>query len=127
MWRMRVVSASILAIAATVAVAHAHLQKAVPGNGAVVNAAPTSVVLTFSEPAKLTACWLQKGDGAKQKISGLVPTAAKEISVPVPQPLQPGSYVLSWRVVGDDGHVVPGQIQFTVAGATAAPTAPAPH
>jgi methionine-rich copper-binding protein CopC len=124
---MRVVSASILATAATVALAHTHLQKAVPANGAVVNAVPTSVVLTFSEAAKLTACWLQRGAGPKQKVSGVVPTAAKEISVPVPQPLQPGSYVLSWRVVGDDGHVVPGQIQFTVAAAPAGAPAPAPH
>jgi methionine-rich copper-binding protein CopC len=23
--------------------------------------------------------------------------------------------VLSWRVVGDDAHIVPGQIQFTIA------------
>jgi copper transport protein len=121
-------SASILAMTVTVALAHAHLQKAVPANGAVVNASPTSVVLTFSEPAKLTACWLQKGDGPKQKVSGLDLAAAKEISVPVPQPLSPGSYVLSWRVVGDDGHVVPGQIQFTVAGTpSAAPPGPAPH
>jgi methionine-rich copper-binding protein CopC len=112
---------------ATVALAHAHLQKAIPANGAVVNASPTSVVLTFSEPAKLTAAWLQKDGGPKQKVNGLVPSASKEISVPVAEPLQPGSYVLSWRVVGDDGHIVPGQIRFTVAAASSGATAPAPH
>jgi methionine-rich copper-binding protein CopC len=82
----------------------------------VLNSSPGNVVLTFSEPARLTACWLQKSDGPKQKVTGLAITAAQEISVPVPQ-LQPGSYVLSWRVVGDDGHILPGQIHFTVPGA----------
>jgi methionine-rich copper-binding protein CopC len=123
---MKIVSASVLALTATVALAHAHLQKAVPANGALVNASPAAIALTFSEAAKLTACWLQKGNGPKQKIDGLGTTAAREISVPVPQ-LQPGVYVLSWRAVGEDGHVVPGQIQFTVAAAPPPGTQPAPH
>jgi len=123
---IKVMGAFILALAASVALAHAHLQKSVPANGATVDAAPASVVLTFSEPAKLTACWLQKGDGPKEKIAGLGTTAAREISVPVSQ-LQPGRYVLSWRAVGDDGHVVPGQIQFTVAAASKGAPQPAAH
>lgn len=114
---MRVVSGLMLAFAATAALAHAHLKKAVPADGAVVGTSPGSVVLSFSEPATLTACWLQKGDGAKQKITGLATTPAQQISVPVPK-LEAGSYVLSWRVVGDDGHVLPGQIHFTVSGTT---------
>jgi methionine-rich copper-binding protein CopC len=28
--------------------------------------------------------------------------------------LAPGRYVLSWRVVGRDGHVVPGELHFTL-------------
>jgi methionine-rich copper-binding protein CopC len=117
----RVVGGLVLTLAATVAMAHAHLEKAVPADGGVVNAAPANVVLTFSEPARLTACWIQKGDGDKQKITGLATTAAQQITVPVPA-LEAGSYVLSWRVVGDDGHIVPGQIHFTIAPAgTAAP------
>jgi methionine-rich copper-binding protein CopC len=103
----------ILSLAATVALAHAHLKSAVPADGGVVNTSPTSVVLTFSEPAHLTACWIQKGDGPKQKIAPLPTTPSQQISVPMPQ-LEPGTYVLSWRVVGDDTHIVPGQIKFTV-------------
>ena len=65
--------------------------------------------------AHLTACWIQKGDGPKQKVSGLPTAPAAEISVPLPQ-LEPGTYVLSWKVMGDDAHIVPGQIHFTVSG-----------
>jgi methionine-rich copper-binding protein CopC len=110
---MRIVSGLVLALAATVVLAHAHLKKAVPADGAAVGPPPASVVLSFSEPATLTACWIQKGDGARQKITGLATRPALEISVPVPK-LEAGTYVLSWRVVGDDGHVLPGQIHFTV-------------
>ena len=107
------VSGLVLALAATAVLAHAHLKKAVPADGAVVHTAPASVVLSFSEPATLTACWIQKGTGAKQKITGLATTPAPQISVPIPK-LEAGAYVLSWRVVGDDGHVLPGQLRFTV-------------
>lgn len=105
----------VLSLAATAVLAHAHLKKAVPADGGVLSATPGNIVLTFSEPATLTACWLQKGAGPKQKVTGLTTTPAQQISVPVPQ-LAAGSYVLSWRVVGDDGHVLPGQIHFTVPG-----------
>jgi len=112
---VRVVGGLVLALAATAVLAHAHLKKAVPADGAVMGASPASVVLSFSEPATLTACWLQKGAGPKQKISGLATTPAQQISVPVPK-LEAGTYVLSWRVVGDDGHILPGQIHFTISG-----------
>lgn len=115
---MRVVSGLVWALAATAVFAHAHLKKAVPADGAVVGTAPASVVLSFSEAATLTACWIRKGDGARQKITGLTTTPAQQISVPVPK-LEAGTYVLSWRVVGDDGHVLPGQIHFTVSAPTA--------
>jgi len=117
MRNMRVVSGLVLALAATAVWAHAHLKSAVPADGAVVGASPSAVVLSFSEPATLTACWIQKGAGPKQKITGLATTPAQQISVPVPK-LEAGTYVLSWRVIGDDGHILPGKIHFTVSGTT---------
>ena len=115
---MRIVTGVMLSLVATVALAHAHLKKAVPADGGVMSTAPGNVVLSFSEPAHLTACWIQKADGPKQKITGLPTAASPEITVPLP-PLEPGTYVLSWKVVGDDTHVVPGQIHFTVSGTPA--------
>jgi methionine-rich copper-binding protein CopC len=57
-----------------------------------------------------------------------LPTAAQaEISIPA-APLTPGKYILSWRAVGDDGHVMPGKVSFTVAqsGAMTVPAAKTP-
>lgn len=111
----RLLAGLLLSVVATVALAHAHLKSAVPGDGSTVAVSPANAVLSFSEPAHLTACWLQKGDEPKQKIGGLSSTPSAEISVPLPK-LSPGTYVLSWKVVGDDTHIVPGQIRFTVSG-----------
>jgi methionine-rich copper-binding protein CopC len=115
---MKSLGALVLSLVTTVAMAHAHLQKAVPADGAVVTASPANVVLSFSEPAHLTACWIQKGDGAKQKIGPLASEPARQITIPMPQ-LAPGAYVVSWRVLSADGHIVPGQIRFRVSGAPA--------
>jgi methionine-rich copper-binding protein CopC len=102
-----------LALSPGGAQAHAHLLRAVPADGSVLHAAPGRVVLTFSEAARLTALWLAPAAGARRPIAALPADAAAEISVALP-PLAPGSYVLSWRVVGRDGHVVPGELHFTV-------------
>jgi copper transport protein len=110
---VRVLAALTLMGCATVAFAHTHLKKAVPAQGSELSASPPNFVLTFGEPAKLTALWLQKGTEPKQKVGPLPAASAAQITIPAPQ-LTTGTYVLSWRVVADDGHVMPGKLTFTV-------------
>jgi methionine-rich copper-binding protein CopC len=106
-----------------VAQAHTHLQKSTPSDGSVVAKSPPTITLRFSEAARLTAAWIQNGNEPRQKLAALSEKAATEVTVTVPT-LKPGSYVVSWRAVSSDGHVVPGQIHFTV-GAPAAAAPPA--
>lgn len=102
-----------LALLPGAAQAHAHLLRAVPAEGAVLHAAPARVTLTFSEPARLTVLWISPEGGKRQKITGLPVDAATEISVSLP-PLTNGHYVLTWRVIARDGHVVPGELHFSL-------------
>jgi methionine-rich copper-binding protein CopC len=99
--------------------AHAHLHSSMPANGSVVTAAPSEVVLDFSEAARLTAAWIQKSGGAKQKLERLPEQSAAKVAVPLPA-LTPGRYELSWRALSADGHIVPGHIRFTISHAGAA-------
>lgn len=102
-----------LALLPGAARAHAHLLEAVPAQGAVLHEAPARVSLTFSEPARLAVLWIAPENGARRKIAPLPAEAAKVISVALPS-LAPGRYVLTWRVIGRDGHVVPGELHFTL-------------
>jgi methionine-rich copper-binding protein CopC len=70
-------------------------------------------VLNLSEPARLTALSIQKGSEPKQDLKPLPTAASQQISVPLP-PLTPGTYLVSWRAVSDDGHVMPGTLHFTL-------------
>lgn len=119
----RLACALVLMSCSALGWAHTHLVKSVPANGARVAAALPKFVLTFAEPAKLTTLSLQKESEPARKISPLPTAPAAEISIPAPQ-LKPGKYVLSWRAVGDDGHVVPGKVTFTVAPSGATTSAP---
>jgi methionine-rich copper-binding protein CopC len=93
--------------------AHAHLQQSTPVDGSTLSSAPGSLVLRFSEAARLTALWIQRSGGTRQRVTPLPDKPQATISVTMPQ-LEPGSYLVSFRVLSDDGHVVPGQIHFTL-------------
>ena len=105
--------------------AHAHLQKSSPADNSTITAAPSNLVLNFSEDARLTALSIQKGEEPKQDLKPLPTTAAPQVSIPLP-PLTPGTYSVSWRVVSDDGHVMAGALHFTLTGEHAA-NHPAQH
>jgi methionine-rich copper-binding protein CopC len=119
----RITFAMVLMGCCALAFAHAKLVKSDPAEGATVKAAPTKFVLTFGEPAKLTMLTLQKDAQPAKKIGPLPADSSAEISVPAPK-LEPGKYVLAWRVVGSDGHVLPGKVTFTVGATPATTSAP---
>jgi methionine-rich copper-binding protein CopC len=104
----------LLLVAVPVVQAHAHLQQVTPADGSVLQAAPAELVLRFSAAAQLTSLTIVKDGGAPQKVTPLPQKAQAQIVVAMP-PLAPGRYVVSWRVLSADGHVMPGQIHFTLA------------
>lgn len=113
-----------------IAQAHTHLEKAIPSDGSVLNVAPTEITLQFSEAARVTALSIQKDTEAKQKLQPLPAKPSEKVSVPLPK-LSAGKYLVSYRVVSDDNHVMSGTIHFTVspgaASSAAAPSMPMPE
>jgi methionine-rich copper-binding protein CopC len=103
----------VLLLGASAAQAHPHLQQVTPADGSVVTSAPTQLVLRFSEAARLSVLAIGQGEGPRQKLTPLPQQSQATIVVKLP-PLSPGRYVVSWRVMGVDGHVVPGEIHFTL-------------
>jgi methionine-rich copper-binding protein CopC len=119
----RLVCALALLACGAAAFAHTHLTKSVPADGSTVTVSPPKFVLTFAEPARLTALSIQKDSEPAKRLAPLPAAAAAEISVTAPR-LAAGKYVLAWRALSDDGHVMPGKISFTVAPSGAATSAP---
>jgi methionine-rich copper-binding protein CopC len=106
-----VLSLSIMAFGVE---AHAHLKSSSPKEGEVLMQVPTSIALTFSESARITALSLQKDQEAKQSMVAPT-TVGEQIKVSVPT-LSAGAYTLSWRVMStDDNHIMSGELHFKVA------------
>jgi methionine-rich copper-binding protein CopC len=111
---LSLLSGLVLVMLGVTASAHAHLQKSSPADNSVITTPPSTLVLNFSEAARLTALSIQKGSESPQKLKPPPTAAAQQISVPLPQ-LTPGTYSVSWRVVSDDGHMMSGALHFTLA------------
>lgn len=111
--------ATALLLASTFAQAHSHLQSSKPAEGSTVSTSPAAVELNFSEAVTLTALTLQKGDEKAQPLGTLSDKPTQKVSVNVPT-LGPGKYVVSYRAVSDDNHVMNGTLHFTVSADKAA-------
>lgn len=105
--------AALAALLSSAALAHTRLDSSEPATGTEV-AAPTEIVLTFSEPVHVTAVVLRTNVGVEQPIGDIPPGPAESFSVPVTATLAAGEYSVSWRAVSADTHIVSGEFSFAV-------------
>ncbi len=103
----------IVGLSALQAHAHTYLSESIPADEAVVNVAPGEIVLGFSEAVRLTAVSIRGGDGAEQALEPWPGETGERFVVGVSD-LSPGDYVVSWRAVGADTHIVSGEFRFTI-------------
>ncbi|WP_287346354.1 CopD family protein [Mesorhizobium sp.] len=95
------------------AFAHATLIATEPADGATVAAAPQTVTLRFSEPARPLVARLIHPDGRGEILKQIGQKGAT-IALTLPSGLQNGTHILSWRVASSDGHPVGGGLVFSV-------------
>ena len=115
---MTTIRNSLVTIAACLlatATAHSHTQLSGsnPADQAVLDAAPTAIHLSFSEAVRLTAVTIVSGDESTA-LTVNVADSAKEFDVELPK-LAAGEYVVEWRALSEDTHVVTGTIRFSIA------------
>ena len=102
---------------ATGAAAHTPLTSSVPAEGASAPAPVKEIVLVFGGDVRLTVVALNDASGATKAVADVPTALAAKFSVAVRDELAPGSYVVTWRAVGADTHVVSGEIHFSVTAA----------
>ena len=122
-----------LSFPAVPAFAHADLIASGPGPNSSVRS-PATITLRFNEPITVTHDSIVL-TGKSGRVAGVHATKADDVTLraTVPDVLPAGHYTVSWRCVGDDGHVIDSAFSFTVlasadrpAAAQAAPVAAAP-
>lgn len=115
MRKLKLVLSSIVGLFALQGQAHTYLSESTPVDGVVVTVAPEEIVLGFSETVILTAVSIREDGGAEQALE--LPGESDERFVVGVSDLSPGEYIVSWRAVGADTHIVSGEFRFTVADA----------
>lgn len=111
---LAVVAALVLASAGP-AQAHASLVAADPPDGARLDRSPSRIELTFSEPVSVTLGGVRVLDGSGARVDrGSVRSRGPEVGVDLRGGLPDGTYVVTYRVVSDDGHPVRGSLVFAV-------------
>jgi methionine-rich copper-binding protein CopC len=96
---------------------HFALRSSVPAADATV-APPEEVRLVFTEAPQANSVGIRLIDAAGEAVPTTEPAAdpndAAQMFVKPSAALSAGSYTVSWRGIGDDGHAVTGNFGFSV-------------
>jgi methionine-rich copper-binding protein CopC len=115
--------------AALPAAAHNVLTGSDPSDGATLNAAPTTVTLTFDQTVQnFEPVITVTGPNGNQFQTGSTSVRDNTVSIAVDGSGPPGLYTIGYRIVSADGHPVTGSVSYTLdpAAAGTATGSPAP-
>ncbi|GAA5147119.1 hypothetical protein GCM10025768_06650 [Microbacterium pseudoresistens] len=122
--RLRAVVTGIVIAAAAVlgtalpASAHDELISSTPEVDAVLETAPTEIVLGFSgDVLEGTATVVLLDADGTDHVSGAPEVLSGTVTTPVAEGLKAGAYEVRWAVTSEDGHPISGVIPFTIDGA----------
>jgi copper transport protein len=109
----------LTAILPAAARAHAVLLETIPAADALLARAPKAILLRFNEPVRPIAVQLLRAEDEAALDLPPVEATDTRLTLPLPQGLPDGSYVMSYRVTSADGHPVAGSFVFSVGAAPA--------
>ena len=103
-----------LAMLGLPAQAHTVLSSSNPADNSIETIAPENIALGFSTEVRLTAFSVEDNDGKVIDLGAMPTTTQQEFSISTPA-IPPGTYIVKWRAVGADMHIVSGEFQFEIA------------
>jgi copper resistance protein C len=94
--------------------AHAELVSSNPQNGSTIKGPISSVKMIFGEEVKhFNSMTIKDSKGNSYSVSKY-DLNGKNVTVHLSKPLTDGQYTFEWKVLSQDGHIAPGDLQFTV-------------
>lgn len=93
--------------------AHTSLSSSNPTEGQVVTEKLEQITLDFATPIEELSTMELVRDGNKVAL-GEIKVENKQLIGRISDPLDNGSYKIQWKIVGEDGHPITGEINFSV-------------
>lgn len=101
-------------------VPHITLESSTPGDQETVDGSVTEVRLFFSDAPLMRGASIRIVNSSRQLVRSTPPEAdpddPEQLSVQVDPALPDGTYMVQWRCIADDGHVMRGSFTFDVVG-----------
>lgn len=105
---------ALFAFSISVASAHSEVDSNTPGNGAVLEAVPSHIIMTFADSLRLTRVQLTHDNETSLDLDlDNQKKFSKRFEVPISD-LGKGIYRIEWRGLADDGHPMRGGLEFEV-------------
>jgi len=97
---------------------HITMDRSVPADGEQVTGGVKEVRLFFSGAPLVRGASVRIANSSRSLMRSSPPaidsTDDKQMFVSIDPPLPPGTYVVQWRCIADDGHVMRGDFRFEV-------------
>lgn len=101
-------------VASELALAHTELSLSVPAKGVAVAGPVAELKLEFAGDVRLTAVSVHDAMGHELPVQAPPTEVGSKFALALPEPLAEGKYIVTWRAVGADTHIVSGDFQFSV-------------
>ncbi len=96
------------------AIAHAVVLETQPADGALVETKPAAVSIIFNEPVRPIRFQVLNAAGLDVTPPDAATLDGSTFSIALPAVMEPGSYLVSYRVVSIDSHPIAGTIVFSL-------------
>jgi copper resistance protein C len=93
--------------------AHTSLSSSNPAEGQVVTEDLEQIILTFGTPIEVLSTMDLVKDGNVIPLED-IKVDNKQLMGTIAKPLENGTYIIQWKIVGEDGHPIKGEINFVV-------------
>ena len=108
-----ILSICMLFSATALSFAHSVVSKSDPENGAHLSTAPERIEVSFSKPTRIIKASISHDEKGQEKLVLSTKEPTTKISF-TPTPKDAGKYVVKWRALSQDGHVLKGSLEFSI-------------
>ena len=106
--------AAVLLLAPGLASAHARTERTVPPDGANLEATPQTIEMHFDKEVFVTVVEMRDMLGQYHPLDWEQGRSARKLVATPFDTLPNGGYIVHWRGLSSDGHVVTGSFEFTI-------------
>ncbi|MFC7686180.1 copper resistance protein CopC [Ureibacillus sp. GCM10028918] len=94
--------------------AHTHIESSSPQSGEVLTEALEEITLTYEGKIEQSSFFtLQNAAGETVPVDNIT-VSENVLSGSLPEPIENGEYLINWNIIGADGHLIEGEVPFTV-------------